>query len=227
MTPKKTKDKKNKTGTTNQNSVEKSSYTEEEKARLATFLERSTKIPAKFKAGKKDSAGNPSLNLGTTDIPMEIAKFMEALGTPDRELQVFLLDQLVRTFSGNASSGVFNEEKLVQFCNNGLAILSGIQPKDEIEGMLAVQMIGVHNLAMETLSRAMLSDQTFEGKQANVNQATKMLRTFTTQMEALKRYRTGGQQKVTVEHVHVNKGGQAIVGNVTRGGGGDYEKKEG
>jgi hypothetical protein len=33
-------------------------------------------------------------------------------------------------------------------------------------------------------------------------------------MEALKRYRTGGQQKVTVEHVTVNAGGQAIVGAV-------------
>jgi hypothetical protein len=44
------------------------------------------------------------------------------------------------------------------------------------------------------------------------------------QVEALKRYRTGGQQKVTVEHVTVNEGGQAIVGNVTHKGGGGDEK---
>jgi hypothetical protein len=31
-----------------------------------------------------------------------------------------------------------------------------------------------------------------------------------------KRYRTGGEQKVTVQHVSVNEGGQAIVGNVTQ-----------
>jgi hypothetical protein len=36
-------------------------------------------------------------------------------------------------------------------------------------------------------------------------------------MEALKRYRTGGEQKVTVQHVSVSEGGQAIVGNVTQG----------
>ena len=36
-------------------------------------------------------------------------------------------------------------------------------------------------------------------------------------MEALKRYRTGGEQKVTVQHVTVGEGGQAIVGNVTQG----------
>jgi hypothetical protein len=33
-------------------------------------------------------------------------------------------------------------------------------------------------------------------------------------MEALKRYRTRGEQKITVQHVSVNDGGQAIVGNV-------------
>ena len=40
-------------------------------------------------------------------------------------------------------------------------------------------------------------------------------------MEALKRYRNAGEQTVRVEHVTVNEGGQAIVGNVThRGRGG-------
>jgi hypothetical protein len=34
------------------------------------------------------------------------------------------------------------------------------------------------------------------------------------QMEALNRYRSKGQQKITVEHVHINSGGQAIIGNV-------------
>src|SRR3954470_16049819 len=39
------------------------------------------------------------------------------------------------------------------------------------------------------------------------------------QMEALSRYRGKGQQKVTVEHVHVHAGGQAVVGAVDAGGG--------
>jgi hypothetical protein len=38
------------------------------------------------------------------------------------------------------------------------------------------------------------------------------------QVEALNRHRGKGQQKVTVEHVHVHKGGQAIVGAVQGGG---------
>jgi len=42
----------------------------------------------------------------------------------------------------------------------------------------------------------------------------KLTRTFTEQVEALKNYRSNGEQKMTVQHVRVAEGGQAIVGNV-------------
>ena len=35
------------------------------------------------------------------------------------------------------------------------------------------------------------------------------------QMEALRRFRRGAEQKVTLQHVSVAEGGQAIIGNVT------------
>ena len=108
---------------------------------------------------------------------------------------------------------------MAEFCNNAMAILQGIKPQDEIEAMLAVQMIGVHNMAMDAMKTVMISDQHPEAKDRNTNRTSKLLRTFTAQMEALKRYRTGGQQKMIVEHVHVHQGGQAIVGSVTQGEG--------
>jgi hypothetical protein len=37
--------------------------------------------------------------------------------------------------------------------------------------------------------------------------------TYAKQMEALKRHRTGGEQKVTAPHVTVSEGGHAIVGS--------------
>ena len=36
------------------------------------------------------------------------------------------------------------------------------------------------------------------------------------QTEVLRRLRTGGQQTVRVEHVHVNHGGQAVIGDVKK-----------
>jgi hypothetical protein len=101
-----------------------------------------------------------------------------------------------------------------------LAAMLGIGPKDEVEGMIAAQMIACHNAAMECYRRAMISQQTFDGRQENLNQANKLSRTHATLVEALNRHRGKGQQKVTVEHVHVHSGGQAIVGNVENPGGG-------
>ena len=43
----------------------------------------------------------------------------------------------------------------------------------------------------------------------------KFARTFTGQMDTLHRCRSGPEQKVTVNNVSVNEGGQAIVGSVT------------
>src|SRR5262249_58889810 len=92
--------------------------------------------------------------------------------------------------------------------------LMGIKPGDELEGMIAAQLIAAHNAAMECYRRAMLGEQTFEGRRENLSQANKLSRTYAVLLDALNRHRGKGQQKVTVEHVHVHSGGQAIVGTV-------------
>ena len=48
----------------------------------------------------------------------------------------------------------------------------------------------------------------------------RLARTFAAQMEALKRYRSKGEQRVYVERVNVSEGGQAVIGNVSHGGSG-------
>ena len=93
-----------------------------------------------------------------------------------------------------------------------------IQPKGDIECMLVVQAVGVHNLSMEMMGRAACANRAAAVDLA-VNQATKLSRTFVTLIEALNKHRGKGQQKMTVEHIHVNKGGQAIIGDVERGEG--------
>lgn len=142
----------------------------------------------------------------------------DAFGTCHEGVMNLLLTQVAQTFHGILNSEGTNHEKLAAAMGASIALLGSIKPQDSVESMLAVQMVGVHNLGMETLKRAMTTDQTFEGKEANITQATRMLRTFIFQMEALKRYRTGGQQKVVVEHVNISQGGQAIVGMVNQGG---------
>ncbi len=110
--------------------------------------------------------------------------------------------------------------------NATVAALVGIGPKDELEGMMGAQLIAAHNAAMECYRRAMIGEQTFQGRSENLSQANKLSRTFTLLLDALNRHRGKGQQKVTVEHVHVHAGGQAIVGAVETPGGGDSTKAE-
>ena len=107
-----------------------------------------------------------------------------------------------------------------------VAALMGIGPKDELEGMMAAQLVAAHNAAMECYRRAMLGEQTLQGRSESLSQANKLSRTYSTLLEALNRHRGKGQQKVTVEHVHVHAGGQAVVGTVETQGGGEIRKSE-
>jgi excisionase family DNA binding protein len=89
-----------------------------------------------------------------------------------------------------------------QDINGVLAAVHGIRANDEIEAMLAVQMVATHFAATRALRRLKGSDMVSQ-QDSNGNLAVKLLRTFAAQTEALQRYRGKGQQKVTVEHVHI------------------------
>ncbi len=101
------------------------------------------------------------------------------------------------------------------------AFLKEVAPRDPLEGMLAAQLLGLHEAAMECLRRGAVAGQTFEGRQANLGQANKLVRSYATLLEALDRHRGKGQpQVVRVERVTVEAGGRAIVGAVAHPGGG-------
>jgi hypothetical protein len=99
------------------------------------------------------------------------------------------------------------------------AMLEGIKPQDTLEGMLAAQMIAVHMISLSMAGRCVVEGQTVDGVNSGINRMAKLMRTFTSQMEALQRYRGKGKQTIQVQHVQVNEGGQAVVGNVQGGGG--------
>jgi hypothetical protein len=104
--------------------------------------------------------------------------------------------------------------------------LAAIRPKDELEAMIAAQLLAAHNATMECYRRAMIPEQTFDGRSDNLNQANKLSRTYAVLLDALNRHRGKGQQKVVVEHVHVHPGGRAVVGMVGAPGGGGSPKLE-
>ena len=109
------------------------------------------------------------------------------------------------------------KEQKLQAAMAAYDALKEIAPRDELEGMLAGQMVATHNAAMECLRRAMKEGQTFEGRDQNLKHATKLMGLYERQLAALDKHRGKGQQRITVEHVTVEAGGQAIVGEVHTG----------
>jgi hypothetical protein len=99
---------------------------------------------------------------------------------------------------------------------NALQLFVELHPTNATESMLAIQMVGVHDATLVFLKDATLKEQTSEGRDRNVLRTTRLMRLFLEQIEAMQRLKgKAGQQKVIVKHVHVNEGGQAIVGTVT------------
>ena len=98
-----------------------------------------------------------------------------------------------------------------------MAIVAELGPNDGVEALLIAQMAAVH-IAMIRHSRLLASAATLQRLEVYERTLNKLARTFTAQTEALRKHRTGGQQKMVVEHVHVHSGGQAIVGPVNKGG---------
>ena len=91
--------------------------------------------------------------------------------------------------------------------------------------MLAAQMAAVHNATMAA-ARRLAHVESLAQQDSASNMLNKLGRTFTAQVEALKKYRSTGEQSIRVQHVTVNDGGQAIVaGNLEARGGGHTEKR--
>jgi hypothetical protein len=144
--------------------------------------------------------------------PVEQARFIFAFGTSERahadQMLYGILNAACDASRGNPSS----ERDISQV----LAAVAGIGAKDEIEAMLATQMVAMHTAIITTLHRQKQSETLLEWERY-WNLAVKLLRTFAAQVEALQRHRGKGQQHIRVEHVDVHAGGQAIVGAVTAG----------
>jgi hypothetical protein len=102
--------------------------------------------------------------------------------------------------------------------NAALAMVEAAAPKDEIEAALCVQMACTHTAAMALLAKLDSGFGTEQRIAAFGSAAARLMRAYAMQMEVLRRLRTGGQQFVRVEHVHVNDGGQAAIGNVIQKG---------
>jgi hypothetical protein len=98
--------------------------------------------------------------------------------------------------------------------NASLAFIEGAKPRGEVECALVMQMACTHSAAMSVLGTFAGANGYGRAVPLKASAAAKLMRAYATQVETLRRLRNGDSQTVRVEHVHVNEGGQAIIGNV-------------
>ena len=134
---------------------------------------------------------------------------MKALGTTNREFAKGLFEELFHASARGADK--FDGQALFF----PLAVLKGTKPKDELDAMHVEQMTAIH-MAIIRLSGELAQVKNVPPLEAVTRAINQLARTYTAQLEARKRYCSGGEQKVTVQNVSVGHGGQAIVGNVNQ-----------
>jgi len=142
-------------------------------------------------------------------VPTETVELLKkALGNADHDFFIHVLVQLVSVCSNYSG---FDERQL-KFM---VSFIRDRKPPNQLATLLAVQMATVH-LKMMSLSQTIVigedpRDVAFVG-----HIFVKLARTFQAQIETSERLRSNGEQKITVQNLSINKGAQAIVGNITQ-----------
>ena len=183
-----------------------------ERLLMESYFARQAQTPA---APRLKVCGATEIAPDHPDPRMGLSLLAEALATTDVSFVAGLISQL-------ADAGTRRRKVGERELNFMLAVVKGAKPKDQMETMLAAQMAAVH-MATMALARRLANAENIAQQDSAERAFNRLARTFAAQVEALKRYRSRGDQTVRVEHVTVNEGGQAIVGNVNHGGRGNRD----
>lgn len=161
---------------------------------------------------------NPKEQWNSSPVEALQSAFKQLTSTDDRELAKEIIDRAVLAMP--ATHGKEHNTNVIY------QSLSDFEPKDSLEAKLCAQCTSLYAQGMAYLSRAEKTEM-LPHAEFYIRSATKLLRLHNETIEMLARYRRKGEQKVVVQHVNVNDGGKAIVGNVMGGEGGNPNLMEG
>jgi hypothetical protein len=201
----------------------------DEKSMIECFNNKKRSVESKISYDAKHSTGfgaNTENGTESDRFNLLLAGLSVATGSTDLSFSYMLLTKCIQASCIGTKQ---EDEEIYQRTSNAITnALTAMKPQDEIEGMLISQLIALHFQSMQYLGCAANKEATTEGRDNNINRSTKLSRLYNETLEALMRYRRRGEQKVTVthQHVQVNDGGKAIVGNVINGGGEQQQNGE-
>lgn len=185
----------------------------EGKAACKRSAERREAVPV---TARLDEGGVLSIDATADDKTLHWIRLRDACGTRS--------DAWVDAMCAHlANAGGAKADDAPAVFEAGVAFLNGVGPRDEVEAALGAQMFAVHRASMKAAQQAGAAD-TVERFNIHTSAMNKAMRTFTAQVEALAKLRSGGKQQVEVRYVYVDaRGGQNIIGSSIGGGGGSSE----
>jgi hypothetical protein len=170
----------------------------------------------------------------TESGPLEVT-LTEREGATKKEPRQYYeeaLQKLTRTCDIELAQDIFSKganampsKNEARNLNIAAQVLVDSAPRDATEARLRMQEAALYAQGMQFLYRCE-SENMIPQCEHYMKNAIKLLRLHNETIEALSKYRRGGEQRVVVQHVNVQEGGRAIVsGNVALGEGGDAGKK--
>jgi hypothetical protein len=151
-------------------------------------------------------------NVNATDAEkreMTAASICAATGTAHINSGNMLFSQLMIGLQANGYD-------LTTVANAAHNSLTAMEPKDEIEGMMLSRLLLLHNNYMTFMSRVACAENIVTQERYS-NMAAKLMRLYNETVQALGKYRSKGEQRVTVQYVNVNNN-NAIVGTINQRG---------
>ena len=156
---------------------------------------------------RKPSPLNDQCVAPTPDLESHRKRLREAFGnTMSDEFVDVLLGKLAEALRPGPFDAL--EEPTM---NAALAIIHSMQPKSELQALVAVQIIatGFSGLRLLRQSQQQMTEDFID---VYGNYAIKLLRLQNDMIQTFDRYQRGNKQTVEVRHVHIHPGGQGVVG---------------
>lgn len=173
----------------------------------------------RIKGKKRNYRLSPKIKKGVTHTPTEIigSLYTAVSGSGDETYSRNFIAESIAALNNNL------EPDLEGLSTTYYGAMMGMAPKDIIESQLSSRLLILNSKATHYVNLATTSEYE-RSTDLYLNRATKLMRLYNETLEAFNRYRRKGEQKVTVQHVHVNKGGQAVVANKFTPGRGSKKK---
>lgn len=140
------------------------------------------------------------------DLDFFQQEFSELIGMPTSIPITVVIDQLIGDL---ISKDPLNKERV----NYMLAFVATQKPASLLEAQLLIQLLSIHRFYTEMLHKA-TEEKYPENIDKYTNIAMKLFRGYKTGLETLAKYRRNGKQSIHIEHIHVEKNANALIGNV-------------